>query len=139
MSNVIKANLGITRSSDGNYYIRIGCESSRTSFCELKLTGQQFAEAITGLHTSDYECTVHGLDRVGKTRVREARQALCPLSVFSQKEQEQWLLDNCQEDGWILDNYLRKQNAVKTLSGARELKYSVYKFVDVGEDDAITD
>lgn len=30
-AKIIEAELGITRNSDGNYYIRIGCETSHTN------------------------------------------------------------------------------------------------------------
>lgn len=130
-SKVIMAELGITRSSDGNYYIRIGCETSHTTFCELKLTGEQFAEAITGLYSTDIPATVNGLDRVGKKRVRESRSVVCPLDTFSRDDQEKWLIDNCQEDGWILDPYLRSQSSVKRVDNKYELNYAVFKYIDI--------
>lgn len=140
MSKVIKAELGITRSSDGFYYIRIGCDTSHTQFCELKLNGAEFAEAVTGLHTSGVHATVNNLDRVGKQRIRESREVVAPTMGYSKEPYVQWLLENRQEEGWTIDAYLGSQSSMKHhVEGGCLLRYSVYKFIDVGEDDAITD
>jgi hypothetical protein len=130
-SKVIDVDLGFTRSSDGNYYIRIGCETSRTNFCELKLTAEQFAEAVTGLPSSGIQATVNGLDRVGKQRVRETRTVVCPLSRYNQVDFTQWLVENCQEEGWTIDTYLNSQHSIKSVDGGTRLNYAVFKFVDI--------
>lgn len=130
-AKVIEAELGITRSSNGKYYIRIGCETSRTNFCELELNGKQFAEAITGLHSSGIKATINGLDRVGKERIRESRVALCPHSISNRDDQEKFLIENCQEEGWFIDSYLRSQSSVKRLDKEYQLKYSVFKYIEV--------
>jgi hypothetical protein len=129
-SKVIKTELGITRSSNGFYYIRIGCETSHTTFCELKLTGEQFAEAVTGLFSSDIEAEVKGLDRVGKTRIRELRSIICPLDSYKTDDLEEWLVQNAQEDGWFLDSYLRSQSSKKRVDNGYQLNYSVYKYIE---------
>jgi hypothetical protein len=130
-AKIIKAELGITRGSDGNYYIRIGCETSHTNFCELKLTAKQFAEAITSLQVNGIHATVKGLDKVGKQRVRESRSVVCPHKRFGELNFEQWLVDNCQEEGWIIDAYLRSQTSIKSVDDGTLLNYAVYKYVEV--------
>jgi hypothetical protein len=130
-SKVIMTELGITRSSDGNYYIRIGCETSRISFCELKLTGEQFAEAVTGLHSCDIPATVKGLNRVGKERVRATRQVMCPLKTYDRDELGKWLDEHCQEEGWLIDTYLGSQNSTKSVDDGTLLNYSVFKYIDI--------
>jgi hypothetical protein len=130
-AKVIQCELGITRSSNGKYYIRIGCETSHTNFCELELTGEQFAEAITGLYSSDIKGSIKGLDRVGKTRVREARSVVCSLKTWDRDVLQQWLLENCQEEGWLIDAYLGSQTSIKTVEDGTQLNYSVFKYIEV--------
>lgn len=131
MSKVIECELGITRSSNDYYYIRIGCDTSHTRFCELKLTAEQFAEAITGLHTSGIHGTVNGLDHVGKKRVREDRQVVAPDMGYSKEPYQKWLHENCSEEGWIIDAYLGSRNSTKSVDGGTLLNYAVYKYVEV--------
>jgi hypothetical protein len=130
-SKVIMGELAITRSSDGNIYLRIEDSNSHAKFVELKLTLEQFAEAVTGLHTSDVEMTVTHLDRVGKSRVREHRSVVCPLDSWKRELLQQWLITNCQEEGWILDSYLGSQTSTKSVDGGTLLNYAVFKFVDI--------
>jgi len=131
MSKVIMGEIGITRNSNGFVYIRIEDSSSHSQFVELKLTLEQFAEAVTGLHTSDVEMTVRNLDRVGKRRVREERSVVCPLNTYKKEEIRQWMADHCQEEGWVVDDYLGSQNSVKSVDGGTLLKYAVTKYVEV--------
>jgi hypothetical protein len=130
MSKVIMGELGINRSSNGFIYIRIEDSNSRAKFVELKLTCEQFAEAVTGLHTCDVEMTVSHLDRVGKRRVRESRSVVCPLDSWKREVQQAWLVENCQEEGWILDAFLGSQTSTKSVDGGTRLNYAVFKYID---------
>lgn len=121
----------ITRSNNGAYYIRIEDSASSRQFVELTLTAKQFAEAVTGLYTSDVEMEVQHLDKVGKQRIRQERQVLCPLEDYKTEVLSQWLIDHCQEEGWTLDTYLGSQKSVKSVDGGKLLNYAVIKYVDV--------
>ena len=57
--------VGITR-RNGGFYITCRDEASGIDFAEFKMTGKQFADAITGLHGQDCELTVRMLHLVGK-------------------------------------------------------------------------
>ena len=130
MSKII-GGIGITRSSDGFYYIRLRDEASCVNFLEMKLTGEQFAEAITGLNFSGVEMEVRGLENVGKERVREKRSVICPLTTYKREQLHDWLLANCQEEGWFIDGYLNSQTSTKSVDGGTLLNYAVYKYVEV--------
>ena len=127
----ITGEIGITRSSNGSYYIRLEDSASSRKFVEVKLTAVQFAEAVTGLYVADVEMEVQNLDKVGKTRVIESRKVLCPLDTHDKDVLAQWLLDNCQEEGWTVNTYLSSQSSVKSVDGGKLLNYNVVKFVDV--------
>lgn len=52
--------------------IRIEDRSSRTEFVELRISHKEFSRALSALQARPaIECTVRGLDRVGKTMERE--------------------------------------------------------------------
>ena len=123
--------IGITRDNRGVYYIRLEDSASSRQFVEVKLTAKQFAEAVTGLYVADVEMSVQHLDKVGKQRVRESRQVLCPLDTYDKDTLAQWLRDNCQEEGWMVEAYLGSQNSIKSVDGGKLLNYAVIKFVDV--------
>lgn len=127
----ITGNIGITRSSNDVYYIRLGCDASHVKFVEVMLTATQFAEAITGSHFDGVEMEVHNLYRVGKKRVREQRSVVCPLTTYKKEELRDWLLANCQEEGWFIDGYLNSQTSTKSVEGGTLLNYAVFKYVEV--------
>ena len=125
----IKAELGISRNSNGVITIRLADEASRVGFVEVSLTPEQFALAITGLCLSDVDVTCRGLDVVGKTVVKERREIFCPIKSYDKKVFEQWLTDNAQEEGWKLPVYLGSQGSITYKDDGAILRYSVYKYV----------
>jgi len=125
----IKAELGISRNSNGVITIRLADDASRVGFVEVSLTPEQFALAITGLMLSDIDVTCRGLDVVGKTVVRERREVFCPVKSYDKKVFEQWLTDNAQEEGWKLSVYLGSQGSVTYKDDGALLRYNVYKYV----------
>jgi hypothetical protein len=44
---------------------------------------------------------------------------------------EQWLQDNAQEEGWIIDHYLGSQSSIDHMDGKTFLNYSVHKYVEL--------
>jgi len=130
-NKVIKGELSIVRSSDGFIRLSIVDELSHAQFVELKLTYEQFAEAVTGCHTPDIDMEVRGLNRVGKRRVRQSRSVLCPLNVYNRELLQTWLVENCQEEGWTIDTYLGSQSSTKSVDGGTLLNYAVFKYVEV--------
>lgn len=129
----ITGDIGVTRSSDEFYYIRLRDEASCANFLEIKMTAKQFAEAVTGLHISNVEMEVRGLENVGKKRVRETRTVVCPHKTHDKEPLQTWLLNNCQEEGWTIDLYLGSQSSIKSVDGGMQLNYAVYKYVEVSE------
>ena len=128
----------ITRTNHDKIRIYLTDELSRVEFVQLEMDPAEFALALTGLAAQPSNCTVHGLEYVGKRKVREPRSIECPLPGYQGKDKlQQWLLDNAQEEGWTIDPYLGSQTSVSYHSGAEggvTLRYSVYKYIDVEED-----
>lgn len=129
-AKTIVGEMSCCRDNHGKIHIEIQCSSSGVHFVDILLEAEQFAMLVTGAHISDIPLKVNGLDRVGKTKIRESRQVLLPLETYSRDEQEKWLVDNCQEEGWILNPYLRSQSSQVRIDGTNYLNYSVYKYID---------
>lgn len=90
--------------------------------------------AITGLYSSDITAEVSGLDRVGKLKVRHPRRTEFTGDrkiAYDKDGLSNWLKENHQEDGWILDTYLGSQRSRENVGDKIFLNYAVYKFVDV--------
>ena len=121
--------LTISRDSRNTVRITIMDRASGTRFVELHMTPNDFAMALTGLSHVDGDLAVRGLDTVGKELVIEKRAIDCPLDTFDKKELTDWLVQNAQEDGWIVDTYLDSQNSVGRHNGRTILNYSVRKYI----------
>lgn len=128
---VINGSLGISRRSDDKICIEISDEASGVTFVLAEIEPYDFAQLITGLHGVKAQCKVRGLDVVGKKKVRESRKVICPVNSYDRKFLESWLNDNCQEEGWRLDNYLGSQNSTFSVSEGTGLNYAVYRYEDV--------
>jgi hypothetical protein len=125
----MKAGVTISRGSDDMVRIRFRDESSGIEFASVALTLEKFAHAITGFAGCRGELEVHGLDWVGKQRVTEQRQIECPLDSYDREKLREWLENNAQEEGWILNSYLGSQDSISRNSGKTVLNYSVRKYI----------
>lgn len=129
----MKAKVTISRCSDNKINIRIVDVNSRIEFAHIAMEPANFAECITGLSDQEGELTVKGLEFVGKTKIRESRKIVCPLNTYDTNILTQWLEDNAQEEGWMVETYLGSQSSVVRLDGKTFLNYSVIKYVDQEE------
>jgi len=129
---MIPGTVSIGRWSDGTIRIEIRDELSRVKFVSATMSPEAFAHAVTGLAEQDAELEVHGLEYVGKRKVTEKRQIACPLEWRSKDEYTQWLIQNAQEDGWILNTHLGSQDSVTSNEDGKGcvLRYNVYKYVE---------
>lgn len=135
-AKVINGQIQITRCNHNKIHIEVQCSESLAHFLAIELTTDEFAMLVTGCHQSDIKMEVRGLDKVGKKRVREERQVLCPHKNLYRDDLSKWLSDNCQEEGWVLNTYLGSQTSVKSVDNGQLLNYSVCKWVDREESDA---
>jgi len=130
VSKRIPISLSISRpcggSTEGCINIQITDELSRIRFAEINVPLAQFSEALTGMWVKA-EAEIRNLENVGKTKVGEDRKIECPIQ-YGKEKQEQWLEQNAQEPGWILNPNLGSQQSVNTVNGKTILRYSVYKF-----------
>lgn len=131
--NVINGEMQITRSNHNKIHIEVQCSDSLAHFLAIELTTDQFAMLVTGCHQSDIKMEVRGLDKVGKVRVRETRQVVCPIKSYDRDLLEQWIVDNCKEDGWLISPGLRSQKSIKSVDNGTLLNYSVCKWIDKEE------
>ena len=126
----MKAQVTICRSSREEIHIEIMERESRIQFVDLRMTCDAFAKAITGLGAQEATLEVRGLEHVGKKRVREGREIVCPLDTYDKGVLGAWLRENAKEDGWEIDDYLSSQKSITRVEGKTLLRYSVEKFID---------
>jgi hypothetical protein len=125
----ITAEVIISRTSNDIIRMTIKDDASREQFVEVNFTYEQFAKCITNLHQTDIPCIVKGLDKVGKKKSVESRHVIYPGSFYDTKEKmSQWLLDNCQEEGYYISTYLGSKGSVTTQEDQTWLNYTVNKY-----------
>ncbi|HAT1526563.1 TPA: hypothetical protein PC505_002452 [Morganella morganii] len=130
----MKGKITITRPSygDGREVINIQVRDgmSRIKFLEVEIDLADFSKVLTGLSETDCKLSVKGLDKVGKVKVVQVRQAICPGGLRRKEELEQWLKENKQEEGWILDSYLGNKSSVEYAENGSLLRYQVIKYIE---------
>lgn len=124
----MKGNISIGRDSRNSINIEIQDEASRINFLKVKMTPEQFAMVLTGLSMVNVDFEVKGLSKVGLTKVIESRKVSCPISSYDRKILSQWLVENCQEEGWKIDTYLGSQRSITYENGITFLNYKVYRY-----------
>ena len=130
-TKVIKGEISCARTNHNKIHIAIKCSSSRAEFLDVEITAEQFGQLVTGMYLSDINMSVDKLDIVGKKKVVEVRSVEFSNKNGLREYQEQWLVDNCQEEGWTINPYLRSQSSVKYVDGKTILNYTVYKYIDI--------
>ena len=126
----IKTTLTITKRSSGEVVIKITDETSGCHLVEISLSPEVFANCLLGQAEMECEATVGSLQNIGKQRVTERRTVTYPGAEYDREVLKQWLMRNCQEDGWVLDSYLGTKQSVSHNEGVTNLHYHVYKFVE---------
>lgn len=102
---------------------------SVNKFLEIEMDYADFAEALTGLSEVPISFETRGLENVGKMRVVERRSVVVPQS-YSRGHIQKYLVDNRQEEGWLLNTYLGSQNSVQFLQGTNtvQVNYTVMRY-----------
>jgi hypothetical protein len=126
----IELRLSISRPSNGGISLRIEDKLSGIEFIDAAISLDEFAEAITGLSSRPMMAEVRGLNYIGKKKVRESRSIECPIKSYDRNILKQWLKENANEDGWIIDTYLGSQKLIVTEKDKTILNYAVYKYVE---------
>lgn len=133
----MKFHLNVSRCSDGRIYIELvdALDRSGVHFFRGSLTAEAFGNAVTGLSLQDIHGELRDTECVGKVRVTEPRTVVCPIRSWDRALLQDWLKQNCQEEGWLLDAYLGSQGSVGTDGDGRTvLRYRVIKYVDPPKD-----
>lgn len=134
-TQVIKGQMQISRNSDNMINIQVKDQASSVKMLDIKLTLEEYAMLVTGCSQSDLYMEVKDLDLVGKYKVREARQIIYRGHERGKLELQQWLIENAQEEGWIVDPYLGSQSSVRYVGKEAILSYSVHKYTDTPQGD----
>jgi hypothetical protein len=130
----IQATLSIAFPSGGGVNIRLRDIASRIEFVDVEISHAEFSQALSALQERPLiECELRGLEYVGKKRITEARSVECPIDAHDRDVLRGWLKMNCQENGWILNDYLGSQISIERRDGKTVLNYSVTKYVEAAE------
>lgn len=124
----------IGRNNRDEIHIEFTCSESGVRAFDVRLAPEQFGLLITGRSLSDVPVTYNG-DGVGKRKIIEKRTFVVSKHM-SRDKAEQFLLENAQEPGWNLDNYLGSQTSITHNPGHEGgylLNYRVFKYEDIGE------
>lgn len=132
----MKGQLSISRvtstQEDAFIYISIEDAVSHIEFLTIKMSIEEYGNAISGLAVRPIEFEVHGLEYVGMKCVTEKRSIRCPFKTHRREDYRKWLEENAQEDGWVVSTYLGSQNSVVRDANGTTLNYTVTKFVREG-------
>lgn len=112
MDMKLNGSCGFARRSDGFIVMTIRDEDSSTSFCEVKFTPEQFANAITGLFSTKCELDVRGLDKLGKKMENMTVDVFAPDGNVAQMKANEisklmWadMTEQWTKDGWTVEKY----------------------------------
>jgi hypothetical protein len=130
MSKDKYVNVTITRTSRDLISIRLRDSASRIEFVDVTMSLDDFARAVTGLSEISAKAELRGLEHVGKTKQIEQRRVECPIKSYSRDVLQNWLEENCQEEGWIINSYLGSQNSISYKDDKTIINYSVYRYID---------
>lgn len=105
--------ISCSRDNHDRYWLRIKDADAVNASVEIELSPAQFAYLVSGTVVDGAKGSIHRRESFGKVRISEDREVECPMPSHSGRDAlRQWLLDNCQEDGWELDAYLGSQGSV---------------------------
>lgn len=76
-------------------------QSSRVTFCELTMTGAQFADILTAMTTTDVDCDADALHLVGTTREHKSERVPFGFASSRNRAKAKAALAPFEVDGWI--------------------------------------
>lgn len=119
-----------TNRDDPHICISITDANSGITFSAVEVSLIEFADAITGLARVSCTHETRNTEYLGKYYVSEPRTITVPHLGYNKEAYKEWLLNNAQEEGWIIDSYLGSQGSVTYKDGNAVLNYHVFKYVD---------
>ncbi|CAK7037105.1 hypothetical protein [Providencia rettgeri] len=131
----MKGKLTISRPSYGDNREKINIvvrdQASRLKFLSIEIDYADFTKCITGLSEVSCDLIVNELENVGKKKITENRSVICPIRSYEKGILRDWLINNKQEDGYILDPYLGSQSSIQMCDEGAVLNYRVIKYVEI--------
>lgn len=130
-------------SSGGHVSLEICDVISGVTIMSISMDYATFGKLIGSNGYVSADAEIRGLECIGKKYVSEPRSVVCPVKFDGLKyeevktAQEKWLLDNCQEEGWKINAYLRSQGSIVRdyKTGTSTFNYTVFKYVDISDEE----
>lgn len=114
--------------------IEIQDENSNVRFLTLNMKPADFALALTGLSFVPVEFSLNHAEYVGLIKERKPGRLIVPKSehhYYSREELRQMVRDQCQEEGWFLDDYLGSQSSIgRDKDGNTIVNFGYYRYVE---------
>jgi len=131
-----KAKITISRPhGGGSNFIRISVrdDDAGVEFLVLKISLENFAEALTGLCNTECAMEAHGLENVGKRKERDSITFPMPESNCSNRKLVAASeADKQTPDGWFASDYFSSQDSFFTQDGVAMAKTQIFRWVDKG-------
>lgn len=128
------AKITISRPYGGDSrYIRIAVrdDDACIEFLELKISLENFSEALTGLGNTECEMVTRGLENVGKLREQDTLVFPMPESDYSnRKEVAAFVAQKQAPEGWTADSYFDSQDSFQTINDVEMAKTQILRWVD---------
>lgn len=107
---------------------------SQKNFANIELSYADFTQAITGFSHVPMKFELRGSELVGLKKVVEERSVIAPAECHDTQSLRDWLVANCQEEGWEIDLFLGSQRSIAYVQEGTRLNYSVFRYVKPSEE-----
>lgn len=146
-----KITISKRESNKGGKYINIAIKDDVSGICfaEVKISLEDFAEALTGLGYVECKTEVRGLHNIGKEKEYERASVFitdeeyaCVLADANGSGYDaaktalgEWLEENHAREGWSIDKYLGSQGSIKYVDDGKMLNFGYYRYIDKSKED----
>ena len=138
MTDNLKMSLSISRvhcNIEGDYVsIEVKDENACVKLLRLKMSMENFAQAITGLHSTECVGEVSGLDKVGKKHEnRDFSFELPEGTKFRDKTAAVKAVMEACPKGWTPDISFSSQNSFYSADGKEWARTTIRRWVEIEE------
>ena len=110
--------------------IEIYDSASSTTFVRVKLTPDQLSSALSRLSHSPCECSVHNLERLGKTHEVTKFEFEIPETDWKTREKiAKETAEKLCPEGWKSDGYFSSQDSFFTKDGKKMARVTIRRWV----------
>jgi len=127
-----KITIGRIQGFDSGYVrITVTDADAGIEFLDLRLTLNNFAEALTGLGNTECEITLRGLENLGKRKERDSIEFPMPDCQYSDKKVVAAAeARKATPEGWIASDYFNSQDSFFRKDGQEYGRTSISRWIN---------